>query len=375
MTKVSISDLLDNVEAPAIDLPQHDVSSDRVKETVMSQIHENPKHMFKPRRNVAAILIAAVLTMALGTAAFAAVNHSGFFRNVFGTGVEGQEAHDVVLSDGEGEGLPKTEHQPAVERVDVDETAAEELVGGAVSDVAQVVELGGYAFTVESAVFDDNGIGMVTVAVENPDGLNLSSVMNGVDVSDLDAPEFGYALLTSSDSGHMDDRSMLVADSVSDTRAEFVIYAVPVGDVRLDQGIDLEFFLPSEESGIGDAATVHLDAAQRVEARTFTADDGMASASVSPLGMVLRYENPDGGEPVEDVIELVYADGSSYVVKGDDLVNYTVACWWDESFQDVSYAFNRLVDTENLVEVHVAGHISGLTEDPADGPQFDYTLR
>ena len=82
--------------------------------------------------------------------------------------------------------------------------------------------------------------------------------------------------------------------------------------------------------------------------------DGGISASLSPVGLVLRGLDNESGETVEDKIVLRYADGSEYVVMDTDFISFAVA--YERSDGSHCYAFNRLADAENVTEICIAAH-------------------
>lgn len=346
--QVNISDLLDNLEAPDVGLAEEQgVSAKRIKEIAMKKIQEEntPKKIRHKRPCV--IILAAALALALSITALAAY-HNGFFKNVFGTGVKGQEAHDVVLS-GEGEGLDKVEHFPAVERVDVDTEKAEALVGAYVTEIGQSVKLENYTFTLENMVLDENGIGALTVHVENPDGHGIRNDGKGEDLPFSMDVERG-----SGENRFMDMQDYLVEKSFTETQADYVIYVTPLETLPTGEDLSLIIRLrqPEKEASEWPTASIPLPTENPVSARSFSADG--VRADVSPVGMTLRYDIGAGLEKTEDAITVRYADGSEYVVLGADLHNLSVRSV-SSDYSNQWIAFNRLADMENITEIAISG--------------------
>ena len=352
--QVKISDLLDNLEAPDVGLAeQQGVSAERIKEIAMKKIQEEktPKRIRHKRPGV--IILAAALALALSITALAAY-HNGFFKNVFGTGVEGQDAHDVVLP-GKGEGLNKVEHFPAIERVDVDAEKAEALVGAYVTEIGQSVKLGNYTFTLENMVMDKNGIGALTVHVENPDGHSIR-YDGKYDKGKGENPPFSIDVeRVSGENRLMDSRDYLVEKSFTDTQTDYVIYVTPLETLPTGENLSLRVQLrqPEKDPPEWPTASIPLPTENLVSARSFTANG--VRAEVSPVGMTLRYEIGAGMEKTEDAITVRYADGSEYVVLGSDLHNLSVHSV-SSDFENHWIAFNRLADMDNITEIVISGH-------------------
>lgn len=348
--QVNISDLLDNLEAPDVGLAeQQGVSAERIKEITMKKMQADNRPKAVRRKRPGVIILAAALALALSITALAAY-HNGFFQNVFGTGVKGQEAHDVVLP-GEGEGLDKVEHHPAVERVDVDAEKAEALVGAYVTEIGQSVRLGNYTFTLENMVLDENGIGALTVHVENPDG---HGIHNDGEVMG-DHPAFSMDVERSSgENRFLDSREYLVEKGFTDTQADYVLYVTPLETLTAgeDLSLKLQLLQPEQDPSAWPTASIPLPTDQKVGVQSFSAEG--VKAEVSPVGMTLRYDIGPGAEKAENAITVRYADGSEYVVLGEDLHNIAVHAGSDD-FENHWIAFNRLADLDSITEIAVSG--------------------
>ncbi len=347
--QVTISDLLDNMEAPDVGLSElQGASAKRIKEIAMKKTQADNAHGTVRRKRLGVIILAAALALTLSITALAAY-HNSFFKNVFGTGVQGQEAHDVVLP-GEGEGLDKVEHFPAIERVDVDAEKAEALVGAYVTEIGQSVKLGNYTFTLENMVLDENGIGALTVHVENPDGHGIR-----YDGRDEALPFSMDVEQGRGENRFMDSREeYLAAESFTDTQADYVIYVTPLEVLPTGEDLSLCIQLrqPEKEASDWPTASIPLPIENPVSTRSFAADG--VSAEVSPVGMTLRYEIGAGAEKAENAITVRYADGSEYIVLGSDLHNLSVHSV-SSDFENHWIAFNRLADMDSITEIVVSG--------------------
>ena len=384
MRSVRISDLVDDFPAPAVDIHEtRAVSPERIKEIAMERIHSEKRSKLRLMKRPAVVILAAALSLALGTAAMAAAagiikfEHKGtdadFYDGAFGTGVAGQEAHTNQITDRDGNVLV-VEHYPAVERVEADPEQAAELVGAHLLHLDEGVAVGDMNLILRSLVLDANNIGVLTYEIQKPDGLD----------SDRKA---GWFTLETASGRPVDVRDYLLSQSDDGTSATYVCYFTPFeacsGEALLltwhvNNGLSVEEY-PMDFS-FADAAPL--------PARTFAAEG--LTASVSPLGMMLRFdmgnETPDpaadaaapesavapaldlfGGLPVptpepsrrhekiERDLVIRYADGEEYIIKGPDLINLSVSSV-SRDFNTEWVAFNRLADVDAIAEIYIAGH-------------------
>lgn len=347
--------------------PLH-ASADTLTEVLnMTQKHSHTQPVRRTARRGLTLALAAALLLALGVTAYALSAHSGFFRSVFGTGLEGRDAFEVPITDEDGN-LIKTEHYPAVERIEVDEELAESLTGGYIAAVGQSAEAGGYSFTVKDLLLDANGIGALTVHVSNPagHGLSLSS-----DYGPGGHQPFGWFLFPAGDELHfMDDRDYVVPDTFTDTEADIVFYFTPFTPLPKDAGLTLRFSVYTEgmDPPAWPKAELSIPAQEKLPCREL-AGDGV-TASLSPVGLTLRY---DAGTLGMDSIVIVYADGSEYTVQGEDLVNFSVASISPDQTASY-YSFNRLCDADNAAEIRLQAHRFDDTANPAQRDTVSFTL-
>ncbi len=323
------------------------------------------------KRGVRTALILAAAVCVLSVAALA-VAHSGFFASVFGDGIPAREAQDVSYY-GEDGSLDKTEHYPAFDRAPVDEEEADSLIGSYVSAIGQSVTLNGYTVTVRESVVDENGIGAVTIDAENPDGVKRAE--------DGDYPFLSFSVTQGEGDAALfaDDRCYIDEAASTDTLLRYVCYFILNGaatdDITLhvrawdSETMDTEIVDgETHEFPRYEEAALTLPAAEFVPVSgSFT--DGEISASLSPVGLVLRGWDSASGETVEDKLVLRYADGSEYVVEDEDLVSFSVAFIRDDG---TCFALNRLVDVENVTEIYVSGHRYGFADDSVT--DFECTL-
>lgn len=387
-------------------------SGDTVTE-VLNMANNNKTHT-RPARRAVTALIAAALAVALSITAYAIGEHTGFFEQVFGdTGVQSRDAYEVIADDTKPDSGMVT--VPAYERVSVDPEAAEELIGEQVQDVDQSFTLDGVTFTAESMVIDENGVGALTYTVSNPDGFPDMSGAYGETfpaLMEMDEEEGYYGdggvpLVSAWRDGEehfIAPHTYLDSAASTDTQirltAYFWIYwgVEPGDELRLTmRKFTYNYDEPLEiigDDGQPEGTEPSIDETEEhltftvddlVPAVTFTAEDGH-TASVSPLGVVLDdlYDALQG-------LRLDYADGTEYVVRGDDVDNTqfgtligpdAYGVYGEETELDtdgdgqvdtIQYGepdpalcegmyqtmdvFNRLVEPENVTAVHTVGGI------------------
>ena len=293
------------------------------------------------------ILIAAIVL--ISATALAGGLLTGFYRNVFGTGVKGQPEYTEEIKDEDGN-VVKTEPHPLMERVDVDEELADALTGPYIWSPDRSVTLGDYTVTLENALFDKNGIGVLQMRIANPNGhgLKRSWAEYGSDESlpltvSVQRSEAEYPLL--------DDAAYVVEDTFTETEMEYVIYLTPMEKWTADEKLTVcvDRFMGSEEAGY-EVAMIPLDLEALVPARAF-AGNGLR-AEVSPLGLSLTFENRPEGEVITERMTIRYADGSAFTVLDDHTVNLSLSSA-DWETQDQWMAFNRLVNADQITEIEI----------------------
>lgn len=370
--KLNISDLLDGLEENVIPIRSKPVASaKRIKELTMKKIETQA-----PRRKTGApggwkrmltLAAVAVMILALGVTAYALISHQEFFRNAYGTGIEGQEARseDVLTPDGD---VLKTEHFPAEERVENDPEKTEELIGSYVSPVGFRLTLADYTITVEDVVLDANGIGAVSVLVENPKGHSF----RGDD--QLHYPYLGCCVRGSGET-LISFRDFPVEGSDTGTSIRQVYYLCPAGALGAEEDVLLNFSVIGEAGELA-SGCVMIPAAERVPLTALRSEG--AEAELSPVGLHLRYTFDPGfsgevwyQEYVESEITVCFRDGSSYTVKGADVINSPVSTQHDGQLW---LAFNRVVDPAEVTEIRITGSLMVETSETNGTQEKSYSI-
>ena len=322
----------------------------RMKNNLVSASSSHRNHF----QRSAAYLIAAVLILALSVTALAAVGAIHFDRNgnepslpngAFGTGVNGQETLDRTTTDKSGN-VVMIEHYPGTERVNINETDVDKLLGGHINEIDQGITLGDYTFIVRDAVFDQNNVGVVTFEIENPNGHGYDE--EGRWLGDK-MPAITWRL-TDSDGNQMDGVPSADRDSYSDTHIAFIYYTTPLNTCDPSS---LILTLTSRINGATQEHPIQFSIHDKLPTVGFSDDN--ATAEVSATGMLLTFaDTPDAFNLEEMVIN--FEDGSEYIVKNYDLYNIAVTSRYEET--GVAIAFNRLVDVQKILSIHLSGRIN-----------------
>ena len=336
------------------------------------------------RFTVRAAVATAAVTALVASGAYAAVS-SDFFQSAFGTkGQQDVEAHTVVEEDhiSPVTGEPVSWTAPSRTWEDVDEQVAQRLLDGYVFDVNRTCELHGYTLTVGQCVMDENGNGVATITIENPDGVDTSDASYGEVYLSNDAP-VAFAI-DSVDSAvpFWDERIILDAEASTDTKLVGVAYFGPFTG-RIDGGLEW-VLVDREPGGMSDVAAQDADGASvykpqaTLTTREFRADDG-STVEVSPIALTQFLANSDSSAN-EAVIR--YADGTEYVVYrwgGDEPVSNSLV---DYGYSDeaeklgAAHLFNRLVDVDAIESITLRGHTYVESADGEPGQQdFELVFR
>ncbi len=315
---------------------------------------------------VRAVVIGATLSAALaGGGAYAAVQ-SNFFQSAFGDKGQGDvEARDIPV-----EGKDSTCRLAEMTWVQTDPANAERILGPFVGTVGQSVSANGYTLTVDEVVVDENGIGVATYTLSNPDGVGEVDGYYGHFGFMPDAPIRGVHIEGATQRGigngmtggiSFDQRS--VKDELLSTEAELhaVQYFCPPFGERDENGYRWQLSVWDEESGRLAGPTITYAPEAAIPASVFAAETG-ETVSMSPLGMVASesIETMDPGFYRRCVV--AFSDGTEYVVKDDryyefddkenapELVDNTVFTLGSDSV-GTFFVFNRFVDVEAVASV------------------------
>ena len=338
-----ISDLLDSLQENEI-YPENGcgVSAARIRALTRGKIRGKTRGA---GRRILSVAMAAALLLALGVTAYAVGVHMGFINNAYGKGIASQEEHEYVLRDGEGN-VVKTEHFPAVERVEADPEQAEEVVGGYVSPVGSSMTIGDFTVTVEELVMDENGIGSVSILMENPKGYDFDYEQR---------PEISLGYSTKGSEGtFISSRDYIVTYSVSETSCRYVYYFAPISPLGENEAVMLNYSLIGEQS-ILEEKSIALMAEKRLPVRKYETEG--VSVELSAVGVLVNIGS--GGE--ENVMEcfvdklyISYNNGEGYAAAGGETVTTALSTKEGGSF---FMAFNRLADPDSVSSIELESSV------------------
>ena len=268
-------------------------------------------------------------------------------------------------------------------RADVDGQVADRLLGPFVADIYQSVELDGYTLTVEQCVMDENGNGVATFSLQNPDGVEVVMSEYGEAYLSRDTP-VTISLQGAGEGASMWD-SRVVGDAASSTGTVFrgAFYFGPFAGT-VGEGLAWSLEERYVEYGIERCAseTIVFKPEATAPVRVLVAQDG-TMVELSPLAMTVRGTaegNQDSRWFRTLGASVQYGDGTEYVVyaSGEDgLIADNSIVGYKFGDGDTARLFNRLVDVDAVESVILEGRFceqgeQGVVEDQ-DVTQLVYT--
>lgn len=330
-------------------------------EKVLQQAQGKKKRHLLPK----SLLIAAVLALSLTVAGAAGVASL----------VDAHVSHESTVPDGtlhafsagsiETEGMEMYDSQnnpielPTMERVLADKDMVQQLVGDALCRIEATLQAEGYTVTLENMLIDENGAGLLTYTLENPQGINYADNGYGMVTTPL-TPDLRIGGATSAQ--YMDTAVYLDKEQSTDTCLHLVLYFCNFGEWQM--GDDLYFTINSGTDGC-ETHAVRITPQRFVPECTFLTEDGKL-LRLSPLSAY--WDNPYPGQQQYCRTMQVNFYGNGFVVTSDDdkTMNYVVSCTVsydadgdrapDGADIGLAYVFDRLVDVEQVHCVFVSGY-------------------
>lgn len=322
----------------------------------------------------AAVLIAAALG---STAVFAAVN-SDFFKNAFGTGISNERTYltndGKVVTNGEPvttSGTVNTASGPAAfsytwpsyNRIDTDPELAEKLIGDSVETLGKGVTVRNWTYTVGDYVFDENGNGIISVTISNPDG--IEPLKDAVENQTDDGTSCSFY----KENGDMLDDSgeRVVSDSWTENSVDVLYYITDFRTGFAPQTISMEVSAwdpddPAKDDPDADwnpdESTLSIPVTKTAAAKEYSGEN--FTMAVSPVGCMIAYTGDDAGQVSEYLIEefvIHYEDGSDYVVCSDSSNENNTEVGSSDESGHIWEAFNRLADTTQIREIAFSAEV------------------
>lgn len=356
------------------------VAPDRTYEKVIDMTRENQgTHASHQRVGThrmtrrAFVACAALSVAAIGTVAYAAVN-TDFFQTAFGDkGQPDIEAHEVNRGDGTTYTLPSRQW------VGIDSDDAERLLGDYVEHIGDSTAYEGYVLTLGSCVVDENGLGVASFELCNPDGVQIARDVwyeYGLVEFDEDCPVGGIAVADATGMKPVNGSCLFDRNASIDTDVVGASY-FDIGrgaGTTVEQGVSWMLAHRGGYDAPEELDLISFHPSKLVPARSFISEDNEVSASISPIGMVIDTPNDSGcefeveieGETViahhpewmTTTVRIDFVDGTEYVVRDTEVSNSAFGMVADD-FSSQSMIFNRFVDSERVARIIVNGFNPG----------------
>ena len=253
----------------------------------------------------------------------------------------------------------------------LDPAAVSDDLASSVEAVGLSVTGNGYTLTIEDMLVDENGCGAVTFTLENPDGIqnnpeyglpgellfyaddNASGREDGMQqaIMSLASKEYGGVI----NQRWIYDKAMSTATELHGT-VYFATFDGEFGSVEeLLSGVYWELDWWEGDKAAGESVSAGTDVfrpTKLVSMSEFTDEAGNA-ASISPFSMKLDVAWPGGEGDGVDAVTLVMADGTTYEVYGEGIVNYYAASRTEDGALKLN--FTRFVNVGEVASVRVTG--------------------
>ena len=333
-------------------------ASDDTLQKVLQKTH-TPKRI-APRR--IAILVAAVVaicSLALvvqGTVFVLLGNHLAILNPAENPGTFIEDVYDVTLTpapemlDNHGNPIP----MPDMEQPNVNVTKAEKWIGQYINDISGIASVGDNTFTMKNFMVDENGTGVFTWTVENPNGVSyLGEGCYRITFAPI-AP-FGNPLLY-----HYDANGQKKLDAITYDRLVS----------QSEDGTKLEvatFFSTVEEYEVGDhfvweghcnnnvKDTIQITPNTHIPIKTLTAPEGMR-LKITNHSIALEMNSHTC--TTDPNIIVYFKDGSQYCVRDRDImIDNSIGGSWRQSeeyfFDEIVDFFHQLIDINEISHVEV----------------------
>ena len=196
--------------------------------------------------------------------------------------------------------LVKTVYEPENERVDVDPEKAQALIGDYVGSVNASEKVMDYTVTVHEFVFDENGVGSVTVDIEHPEGHTRFN-KDWWNENQSRYPNCHSEHFETADRALLADRVDVVESECTETRSRVVYTVAPLNEA--DELKDIVFVFEAatpyynalsdkqldsndfDSEKVFESVRIPINVTNRVEATEFVCED--KKIAISPIGAKL----------------------------------------------------------------------------------------
>lgn len=335
-------------------------ASDDTLQKVLNQAHNGKCRKFAPRRF--AILVAAVIavcSLALvvqGTVFVLLGNHVAVLSPAENPGTFIDDVYDVTLTpapemlDNHGNPIP----MPDMEQPNVNVAEAEKWLSQNINDISGVASVGDNTFTMKNFMVDENGTGVFTWTVENPNGIPyLGEGCYKITFSPI-AP-FGNPLLYHYDANGQEKISTvtfdrLVSQSADGTKLEVATFFSTVEEYEVGDHFVWEVYC---NNNVKD--TIQITPNAHIPIKTLTAPEGMWLKITNHSIAIDMNSHTCTTDPN---IIVYFKDGSQYCVRDRDImIDNSIGGLWRKSeeyfFDEIVDFFHQLIDINEISHVRV----------------------
>lgn len=326
-----------------------------LKEVMNMAEQKKPKKITAKRLVVLGAVITAVLALTVAASATGALkkladliaslspaeNPGQVLVDAYGDQISNEP---VQLYDAHGNPI----EMPVMERLELNSAQAEKLIGAYISDVDGTFTLGEDTFTLKNFLIDEDGNGLLTWTLENPNGATFAnSGYGGVyfpSAAKFHEPQLEHHTEETTDPG-VYLFNHLLSESEDGTQAEFVTYFGTYHTYQPGDRFVWKITDGSREKSIEIIPGIHIGV------RTLTDETG---AQVGISSHAISVALP--GQMISPkTVVIHYLDGSEYCVADERVLNNVGSFMRhsEDNSEVTGYLFNRLVDTAQVSHVEV----------------------
>ena len=265
---------------------------------------------------------------------------------------------------------------PDMERIPGDVETVQRLVGDYLSKLDAGLTVGSTTITLGTFLIDESGCGILTYAVDDPEGVSYEEAGYG-EVYGLPLEPRMYLRSPDYQQGGSINVKLHV-DKTTSTATHLDVVAYFAAGETYQKGDNLYFTVYDGGAEGKEPYAVAIQPRTYAPVRTFTAANG-ETARISAVGITMDNASPAQELTVQE-LTLHYADGSSYAVSSDsqNLMNWVLGYIYGDGdgetapFAHAVYIFNRMVDVDTITSVPRLGRGSDSPAAPHSPVQLTY---
>lgn len=334
-------------------------SAETRREVIKMMNRKNTKKSM--RKRFAAVAAAAALISALGIVASA----TGFLDTCIAKLIPSKApSQGIVDTVGDGISTEKPDMgaftPPDMERPGTNADAVLHLTGNYLCQMEAELTVHETQFTFHDFLIDENGSGILTYSVSNPNGVNFRKNGYGqITLSSVHTPSL-YNGEKQQGAKYMDAYHYLVSGSSGDTTIEMAAYFSCFDTYVPDSPLELSISYMVQEDEAHDPVEMYkvlsITPICQAPVKTFTDSEGNTVA-VSPVSILIDWRQE--GELKVGELVLHYTDGTEYIVESGshNIANTQLGLIRTEEtpFDSVVICFNRLVDVKEIASITLQG--------------------